>query len=243
MTRGTVHVWTVDLDVDTPAIAALLDVLSGQERARAARLRTSELRLRFIVAHGALRMILGQYVGARPASLRMELTSAGKPFLADSRIGFNLSHSDALALCAVTADAQIGADVERTRPVPDADAIVRRYFAPAEARAYGGLPAAERTAAFFSTWTRKEAFVKGLGDGLLCPLDSFEVDITPSATVPWIRTDPAQGAWHLRAFEPAPGYMAAVACDAPIDTLECFVFEGGRPAAGAARPPTRRLLL
>jgi 4'-phosphopantetheinyl transferase len=64
MTKGTVHVWTVGLDAESDRVCQLLDSLSGEERIRAARLRTTELRLRFIVAHGAVRSILGSYLAS-----------------------------------------------------------------------------------------------------------------------------------------------------------------------------------
>jgi 4'-phosphopantetheinyl transferase len=220
----TIDLWTVDLDVDSAAVSALLDLLSGEERVRAARMRTTESRLRFVVAHGALRAILARYVGVPASQVAIETSEAGKPFLADGRVSFNLTHSESVAVCAVGQDARIGVDVERIRSMPDADAIVRRYFAPGEAREYESLPPGDRTAAFFSTWTRKEAFVKAIGDGLSCPLDSFEVEIAPGVSAPRIVTDQTHGAWYIRSFDPAPGYAGAVSCDRPIDTLQQFVF-------------------
>jgi 4'-phosphopantetheinyl transferase len=224
VTSGAVHVWTIDLDAEPGSVSSLLGFLSGSERVRAARLRTSELRLRFIVAHGALRAILARYTGAAPTAIRLETTPAGKPFLPGDPVSFNLSHSDGLAVCALAIEGQVGVDVERIRLVPDADAIVKRYFAPAEAREYTALETVDRTAAFFSTWTRKEAFVKAIGDGLQCPLDSFEVDIAPSCSQPRIAGNACRGEWYLRSFEPAPGYTAAVAVDRPIAAFHCFDF-------------------
>ncbi|MGH9310893.1 MAG: 4'-phosphopantetheinyl transferase family protein [Vicinamibacterales bacterium] len=221
----TVHLWTVDLDRDVSIVSALLDVLSGDERVRAARMRTTESRLRFIVAHGALRAILARYAGVSASAIRLESSDTGKPFVADASISFNLTHSEGIAVCAISPDGRIGVDVERIRPLPDADAIVTRYFAPGEASEYASLPPAQRPAAFFSTWTRKEAFVKAIGDGLTCPLRSFEVEIAPAAIDPRIVTDPARGEWYLRSFEPAPGYAGAVACDNPIDQLQHFAFD------------------
>jgi 4'-phosphopantetheinyl transferase len=221
----TVHLWTVDLDADVSTVSSLLNLLSGDERVRAARMRTTESRLRFIVAHGALRAILARYVGLPASSIRLESSETGKPFVVDGSISFNLSHSEAIAVCAISPDGRIGVDVECIRPMPDADAIVARYFAPGEAREYASLPPAQRVAAFFSTWTRKEAFVKAIGDGLSCPLRSFEVEIAPAAIDPRIVVDPTRGGWYLRSFEPAPGYAGAVACDNPIDTLQHFAFD------------------
>jgi 4'-phosphopantetheinyl transferase len=220
MTPGSVHVWTIDLNANPAAVSSLLESLSGPERARAARLRTSELRVRFIIAHGALRSILAHYTRKAAAAIALETTATGKPYLPGHPVAFNLSHSDGLAVCAIAPEGSIGVDVERIRAVPDADAIVKRYFARGEAQEYAALGRGDRITAFFSTWTRKEAFVKAVGDGLRCPLDSFEVDITASCTQPSIATTGHQGEWHLRSFEPAPGYIAAVAFDRPIAQFE-----------------------
>jgi len=238
MTSGTVHLWTIDLD-PPDGVSAFVGLLSGAERVRAARFRTTELRLRFIVAHGALRAILAAYTGTAASAIRLETMAAGKPFVPDARVAFNLSHSDGLAVCAVTTDGHIGVDVERVRPVVDADSIVKRYFATREAREYAALSVADRTAAFFSTWTRKEAFVKAIGDGLQCPLDSFEVDIAPTAAEPRIAINANRGEWYLRSFEPAPGYMGAVAYDRPIRAFQRFDFdEKSMRAPGiSTRPP------
>jgi 4'-phosphopantetheinyl transferase len=235
VTSGTIHLWTIDLDA--PArVPSFLGTLSGEERERADRFKTTELRLRFIVAHGATRNILARYAGADPAALRFERTAFGKPFVAGGTLSFNLSHSDGLAVCAVAAEGQLGVDVERFRPIADADAIVNRFFAEGEVRRYAGLDESDREAAFFSTWTRKEAFVKAIGDGLQCPLGSFEVDIAPSAAEPWITLEEGRGAWHLRSFEPAAGYAGAVAWDRPIAVLERFTYGEAEPRTAVHGP-------
>ena len=243
LTAGAVHVWTIALDTDPSRVSSMLDVLSGPERVRAARLRTTELRLRFIVAHGALRRILAAYTATPAEAIRLDTNPFGKPFIPGEPVSFNLSHSEAVTVCAVAAEGRLGVDIEYMRTVADADAVANRYFAPAEARGYAALPRIERPAAFFSTWTRKEAFVKALGDGRRCPLDSFEVDITPSAVEPSIRVDAKHGQWHLRSFEPAAGYAGAVACDRAIIALERFDFDedtSGVVVGDARRPEQPR---
>jgi 4'-phosphopantetheinyl transferase len=226
VTRGTVHVWTVALDDDPGSVPALLKLLSGEERVRAARLRTTELRVRFIAAHGAFRRVLARYLDTAADAIRFEQTAFGKPFVAGTPVSFNLSHSDGLALCAITVDGQIGVDVERIRPVTDADDIVKRYFAPLEASEYARLPASERPATFFSTWTRKEAFLKATGLGLQRPLDSFEVEVTPGATLPKLTitsgSSSSEPTFCLRSFTPRTGYAAAIALDRVIDAVEFF---------------------
>lgn len=233
MTSGTIHLWTIDLDA-AAAVPSLLETLSREERERSDRFRTTELRQRFIAAHGATRAILARYADADPAAIRFGTAAYGKPFLAEGGLSFNLSHSEGLAVCAVARDGQLGVDVERVRRIVDADALVTRFFAAGEARRYASLAPADRDAAFFSAWTRKEAFVKAIGDGLQCPLGSFEVDISPAALEPWIVV-PDGRAWQLRSFEPAAGYTGAVACDRPIRALERFTF-GDLPHTAASGP-------
>ena len=226
MIGQSVHVWRIGLDIAASRVPEFLDLLSGEERVKAARLRTTQLRLRYVVAHGALRTILGRYLEAAPGSLHFLTSPFGKPSLADSPLSFNLSHSEGLALCAISAHGQLGVDVERIRPIVDGDSIVARYFAPAEAADYVALGERDRLAAFFSTWTRKEAFLKATGLGLQRALDSFAVEIDPDAVSPALTINAAPGAaddgFHLRSFVPEAGYAAAVALDRAIDTLELF---------------------
>jgi 4'-phosphopantetheinyl transferase len=243
VTRGTVHVWTVALDADPGGVPALLKVLSGEERVRAARLRTTELRLRFIAAHGALRRILTRYLGTEADAIRFEQTAFGKPFVAGTPVSFNLSHSEGLALCAITVDGQIGVDVERIRPVTDADDLVKRYFAPLEASEYARQPPSERTATFFSTWTRKEAFLKATGLGLQRPLDSFEVEVAPGAMRPTLTilgaSSSAEQTFCLRSFTPRSGYAAAIALDREIDAVEFFDWTNADAAMPSAQDRLR----
>jgi 4'-phosphopantetheinyl transferase len=220
---ATVHVWIIDLDEGPALVSSVLPFLSGEERVRASRFRTTELRLRFIVAHGALRHILARYTGAHPSQVSLACTGTGKPFVPGSPLAFNLSHSDGLAICAVTPTGEIGADVERVRPIDDADSLAEQYFAVDERREYQAFSPHDRVAAFYSIWTRKEAFVKATGAGLNRELQSFVVEVSPEVTRPHLTStvDPP-GRWTLRAFRPRPGYIAAVALDREIGALELF---------------------
>jgi len=235
---ASIHIWTIALDDEPSLIGSLADVLSGDERVRAARLRTTELRVRFVVAHGALRTILSGYLGIPPKAVRFATTEAGKPYVPGAGLTFNHSRSEGLALCAITVAGQVGVDIERLRPVEDEDAVVHRYFAPAEMRQYEAVRSQERTAAFFSTWTRKEAFVKAVGSGLQRELSSFEVEVSPQAECPRLTLEPAeqQTGWSLRSFSPRPQYIAAVALDRDIEVLEFFEWSADALATIASPP-------
>jgi 4'-phosphopantetheinyl transferase len=222
--RCTVDVWSIDLDPDRDRVSSMLALLGGGERVRAARLRTTEERLRFVVVRGAVRIILGRYTGLPPAALHFETTGAGKPCLADARVSFSLAHTEGLSVCAVTSSGEIGVDVERVWRIPDVRAIAERYFGPSEGRALAATPHHARAAAFFSTWTRKEAIVKAGGDALAQPLHDLDVGALPLPTIVRVSTHMGDRDWHLDSFDPAPGYVGALASACAVDRLQHLDF-------------------
>jgi len=170
---------------------------------------------RFALARAALRCTLGQALGLPPQSLEFDYGAHGKPALAGAaaaRLGFNVSHSGAVALVGLVQGGEIGVDVEAHRAMTDRDALVRRFFSPAENAAYIALEEADRQRAFFDAWTRKEAVVKALGQGLSFPLREFDVSLAAAPGGLLRLRDQAGEAsgWCLAGFEPAPGHSAAV---------------------------------
>ena len=83
---------------------------------------------------------------------------------------------------------------------------------------------AERPAAFFDGWTRKEAYIKAIGEGLAYPLERFSVSLSPHAPAKLedVRDDPAEvERWSLAALAAAFGYAAALAIEGPLPRLLC----------------------
>ncbi len=105
----------------------------------------------------------------------------GKPALAarERPLRFNVSNSGDLAAYAFTFDCEIGVDVEHRRRLLEIESIAQRFFAPDEVAELMDLPESERPDGFFNCWTRKEAYIKAVGDGLSVPLDSFRVTLQP----------------------------------------------------------------
>lgn len=201
------HLWILSLadEVDGPA----LDTLSREERWRAARFRFAHDRRRYLAAHLALRRTLAPYVGQPPESLTFERGEWGKPRLAGANgPRFNLSHSSDVALLAIAASREVGADLERVRPMPGCLDLARAYFAPGEREALGAVEEPERDQMFLRLWTRKEALVKGAGMGLELPLDAFTVPLQPNEAEVAI---PDAGTWGVRTEAVLPEYVASVA--------------------------------
>ncbi len=173
---------------------ALLDWLSDEERARAARLRPDADRSTFAAAHAALRALLGPMVGCAPGALRFAAGVNGKPRLDHPDLGgaieFSLSHTSGCAAVAV-AKVAVGVDVERRRPLSDLMTVAETVFAP-EGRAALAACVGEvrRTALFYRLWTLGEAFIKATGEGVAQDLAGFALTDAGApaltrVTAPW----------------------------------------------------------
>ena len=200
---GEVHVWRIELDCAVTTATALRATLSLEEEQRAARVRSIELRERWTVARGALRCIVADYARYEPGVLVFREGPHGKPALAGpgEDIPFNPSHTCGLALVAIAGIGRGGIDAETVRSEVEVEDLSRRFFAPDEADEILALSPDARLAAFFTCWTRKEAFVKSLGGGLSVPLDSFQVSVRSDqpARLLWVDGEnPINGAcWTL----------------------------------------------
>jgi len=214
---GEVHVFMVSV-VDPPASpGALLDVLSAAEVERAGRFARADDRRRFVVGRATLRALLGACLSVPPERIDFVEGPHGKPELAPDMaqggLRFNVAHSGGWVLLAAAHGVAVGVDVERVRPLPDAEALAERFFAAAEAAALRALPDGLRAGAFFACWTRKEAFVKAHGAGLTLPLGSFEVTLCPGDAPAVVRVDgpgDTADAWSVWSLAPDDGYIGAV---------------------------------
>jgi 4'-phosphopantetheinyl transferase len=217
-TLGAIEVLAARLDAPPDEVAALSAWLRDAEQRRAARFHFDRDRRRFIVARARLRQLLAARLGVRPESVELVYGRNGKPALArrfaDTGWGFNVSHCDELAVYAFSRSSDVGIDIEAIRAVREADDIAARFFSRRENDAYRAQAAQDKPLAFFSCWTRKEAFVKALGDGLRVPLDQFDVSLAPGEPAQILRVDSTLGdacGWRLDSFSPLPGFIAAVA--------------------------------
>lgn len=213
----TLDVVAARLDVPPEAARASAALLSDSERQRASRFSFGRDRRRFIVARARLRELLAARLGVRPERVELVYGSHGKPALArhfvDSNLRFNVSHCDDLAVYAFSTGREIGIDVEAIHWFPDAEDIAARFFSPRENEAYRALDPLDRPLGFFNCWTRKEAFIKALGDGLNHPLHCFDVSLAPNeppAILHFENTPGARCGWTIESFSPAPGFVAAV---------------------------------
>jgi 4'-phosphopantetheinyl transferase len=214
-----VYVWRADLDAAAPG--ELLDLLSPEERARAARIVRAQARARWARSRGVLRALLGLYLECDPRALRFQTGPHGKPTLPESELSFNVSHSAGLALYALAPAAPVGVDVEVLAPRPlqrDEVALAERVLGPDAAQRLRALPPTARHREFLRQWVRHEAALKCLGVGFVGSRGAETAARTPAQTAVAAET-PAQTAaaaarLRVSALDVGPHAAAALAVQA-----------------------------
>ena len=214
--RGEVHLWRKPLAANEEELNSFNQVLNAEELDRSGRFYFPRHRNRYTIARATLRQLLGGYLNMPAPAVQLEYGEFGKPRLHRghaSKLTFNLSHAGGYALYGFTHADAIGVDLEAENKVVKVDKLVHRFFSPDEARQVLALPAAERHAAFYRTWTRKEAFIKAHGAGLHLDLDQFSVtvDLAKPVSLTEVKWAPGEADdWAMASFEVAEHLPGAV---------------------------------
>ncbi len=200
-TRNEVHVCAIKLSAQSSDVHHWRAFLCGSERARADQFAFEKDRVMYTITRGVLRTVLGQYLHASPAALTITPNAFGKPEVARDQnpghLTFNVSHSGDYALLAFAAQTPLGVDIEEIRPKDRTTDLSKAVLSPNELAQFRQLGQADRQRAFFRAWTRKEAFVKGVGEGLSIPLATVDAEGAPG--------------WSIRDLDVDSGYAAAAA--------------------------------
>ncbi len=225
---GQVHLWRVALDQSLERFKGITASLSPDELAQASKFAFEIHRRRYLISHSFLRSVLASYLGCPLQAIQYSLGLHGKPALtADSNkagnppgnltdLHFNMAHSHELAILGVALGGEIGVDVEHHRRSVNYEKLAAYSFSPRESAVLLALPKEQREIAFYNAWTRKEAYLKALGDGLARPLDSFDVSLAPGEAPRLLHVDQSPdepGRWSFCSFIPQPNYTAAVAIE------------------------------
>lgn len=201
-------VWAVPVRTD-PAT----ELLTPEERDRAAAMRAPAVRNLFVTSRVAQREVLARYLNC-PAGrvvVRRECADCGDPEhgrpLVEHGPPYSVSHSGDWVLIAVHGSGLVGVDLELIARQRVAE-LPLGVYTPAERAVSESLPDADRSACFYRTWTRKEAAAKAVSRGLAIGL----------ATVDTLadRTTVAGRVLHLCDLPAPPGYAAALATSQPV---------------------------
>jgi 4'-phosphopantetheinyl transferase len=226
-----VHVWVTEVGWPCRHIQALSEILSADERQNVEQFHFQVDRDRHVIGRALARIVLAHLLDVTPGCVRFRYNEFGKPYLDCGEnspwLRFSLSHSGDLVLMAIAAGREIGVDVERVREDVAVDCIAARFFSVRERAELASLPSDQRADAFFSCWSRKEAFIKAKGTGLFLPLDGFDVSLKPGAPAMLLETrpDPVEAIrWTIRNLDVGPAHKAAVAVEGggfSLKMIEC----------------------
>ncbi len=215
---STIDVWQCPLDPAVDQVSELSKYLSGQERQRADQFRFADKRNQFVSTRARLRQCLALGTGLPAGKIEIETDASGKPFLAGqarcSDIHFNISHTNGLALIAITRAQPVGIDIESVAQNIQYTRLAHNYFSTREKNAIASLPSGQVPAAFFACWTRKEAVLKAVGTGLAHGLDSFDVATAPEITHCQAELQSDDGlvnTWYIETLPCETGFAGALA--------------------------------
>lgn len=169
-----VHVVRVRAADCRARIGRMARLLGREEVAAASRFLFAEDRVEYVVAHAALRSVLGSWLGEAPERLVFRRGPGGKPELAEpfvaSGLKFNLSASEGTALIAIALDCEVGVDIEARASFPGYPRVACRVFSDAERAHLASRPESARLDAFFTLWTLREASLKARGRSVFSEL-------------------------------------------------------------------------
>ena len=218
LNSNQVDVWRVSiLNFPPDSVRWVEPILAAEEDRRATRFYFNMDRHRFILSHSALRDILARYLNLPPENIQFEIGEYGKPAIAsEAELDFNLSHSGDFALIAIASGHKVGVDVEKHRHDMEHEKIGQHFFSEMEKSELQKLPNDQKMIGFFNCWTRKEAYIKAHGLGLLLPLDSFDVSLAPNepTILRATRPDPREASrWSLLSLDVYSNHTGAIAVE------------------------------
>jgi len=227
LSKDHIDVWLCDLKQLSGDINNFYTILSEDERERADKLKVEDKKQQYIITRGALRQRLGLLTDIEPEDFVFKILEHGKPVLANNRqcadITFNVSHSNDLALIAIAQKQTIGIDIEKINHASDHQALMTRFFSKDEQSEFQTVPDANMAKAFCACWTRKEAFIKAVGDGVSYGLDKFDVTVDPDKQTPEINLHKlSEETWSAVNLPINNEYMACLVSNRDSFNVRCW---------------------
>ncbi|MGT2749831.1 4'-phosphopantetheinyl transferase family protein [Streptococcus orisasini] len=164
----------IDKFLSSNQIEKLMTIVSEKRCLKANRFIHQKDRERCLLAEALVRYALIKDYGMKEEKILFNRSKYGKPFLMESNLHFNISHSGKWIVCAI-GNSQLGVDVELIRLLEYEN--IYKSFSSTERMHLDALSTQDKQTSFFKLWTLKESFVKFIGTGLRCPFDSFSIDI------------------------------------------------------------------
>lgn len=223
---NVIDIWRIALDLTTTDLEKYQACLNEEELQRAEKLKVPEKQNQFIISRASLKIILSGIIEKEPCQIKLNYSEQGKPYLKEQFQGkdifFNLSHSGSQAIIALTLGQEIGIDIQQVESGKDYTKLSQRFFSKQEKIELSEVDEKKITDYFYSCWTRKEAFIKAIGDGLGFGLNNFDVSIEPECSLSQIKIHKQLEknlSWFNINVDCVQGYVAALAVSDPAVNL------------------------
>jgi 4'-phosphopantetheinyl transferase len=165
--------WKINLkDISTNDLEGYYQHISKEDQVKSNKFVHFEDKKRYIVARMGIKILLKNLIDT---DYQIEKNAFGKPYVKNSPIKYNLSHSGNFVLLAVSSCTEVGVDVEVIRDIPNLESLFLNTLHINEISYIKNLAPALILRNFLQIWTQKEAVVKALGKGLSIPLESFSI--------------------------------------------------------------------
>jgi len=220
LTENNALIFTTYLPSMNQDLEKLWNPLSNQEKTQAEKFINKPLRDRYVMSHGLLRYLLSFYVGSKPHEIEYSVNQFGKPFLKEesSRVQFNMSHSKDYAAYIMALDCQVGIDIEWKDKTINFEEISDLVLSPAETNNFNKLDPEGKFHTFYDIWTKKEAIVKAIGEGLSYPLKTIEI-MNSTNNIKGCYTTANGNTFHYSELQNLDDYDGAIALGYKIDKL------------------------
>ena len=214
-----VFIYILDMNKYSYKLTQLWNSLSFEEKEKAESYNSKLLTERYIISHGILRYILSYYTNHLPTNIEFIFNKYGKPYLKNSKVKFNMSHSHNLVCYIVTFDNEVGIDIELYDNNLNVNELSKLVFTPQEAILFDDLNSQEKHITFFNIWTKKEALIKAIGKGFYYPIDTIKIlNIIPDSKVTLMDNNIKQE-FYIHVFDRIPNYFGAIANKIKINEI------------------------
>lgn len=216
--KKEIHIWKIDCLQFEYYVDHFYQILDSEETEKAEKFYFTVDKMDYILYHGACRLILSQYLEVSPEKIRFQTDAYGKPIIQypSGHLHFNLTHSERLGMIAV-AHRKVGIDIERIDLKLDYSNLTSHLMSPLEEKNFQALHTNQKIRAFYTCWTRKEAYVKAIGKGLSYPITQVTVSLH--------RSEPVILEDKVNPSEPQKWEICHLTC--PSDYQGSLVYERG----------------
>ncbi|MFN8671515.1 MAG: 4'-phosphopantetheinyl transferase superfamily protein [Candidatus Sericytochromatia bacterium] len=177
MGKNHIYIYSIVFDDYYETLDFFYNLLKEDEIIRSNRFYFEKDKHNFIISRGLLRFLINKYTKIDYKKINFNKNEYGKPFLDNSNLKFNISHTKDRLLLAFSNNIELGIDIEKVREISLYKDIVKRFFSENEIKDFFSLDESLYQETFFTIWSRKEAFIKAIGQGLSFGLDNFDVSV------------------------------------------------------------------